>query len=254
VIKAAIVGATGYTGAELLRLLVVHPEVEIQCITSRAEAGVSVSTIYPNLRGFCDLAFVEPEVKTLTACDVVFFATPHGVAQAMVDDILSAGVRVIDLSADFRLQDVALWERWYQTPHQSPQWIEHAVYGLPELNREAIQSSQLVACPGCYPTAVQLGFLPLVEAGVVALDSLVANAVSGVSGAGRNAKIPMLFSECNDSVKAYAAGGHRHMPEIKQTLSNAAGADIDLVFQPHLVPMIRGIHASLGNEYYVWFG
>lgn len=247
-IKAAIVGATGYTGAELIRILTQHTNVELVCITSRAEAGVNVADLYPNLRGHCDLSFVAPDVRVLSSCDIVFFATPHGVAQSMMQEILAAGVKAIDLSADFRLKDIDVWEKWYNTEHQSPELVKQAVYGLPEVYRDDLANANLVACPGCYPTAVQLGFLPLLEQGVIKASSLIANAASGVTGAGRQAKIGSLYTEVSDSFKAYGATGHRHLPEIKQGLQNASSEPVDLVFVPHLVPMLRGIHATLYAE------
>ncbi len=244
-IKVGIVGGTGYTGAELLRLLAPHPDVELVAITSRAEAGKQVTEIFPNLRGMVDLAFTPPEESILRRCDVIFFATPNGTAMGMVPGLLEAGVRVIDLAADFRLKDAAEWEQWYGMPHACPELLSEAVYGLPETNREAIREARLVACPGCYPTAVQLGFLPLLEAGVVDPGSLIADAKSGVSGAGRKASVGTLLAECSESMKAYAVSGHRHLPEIRQGLQAATGTEVGLVFVPHLTPMIRGIHATL---------
>ncbi len=244
-IKVGIVGGTGYTGAELLRLLAPHPEVELVAITSRAEAGKQVTEIFPNLRGMVDLVFTPPEESILRRCDVIFFATPNGTAMGMVPGLLEAGVRVIDLAADFRLKDAAEWEQWYGMPHACPELLSEAVYGLPETNRKAIREARLVACPGCYPTAVQLGFLPLLEAGVVDPGSLIADAKSGVSGAGRKASVGTLLAECSESMKAYAVSGHRHLPEIRQGLQAATGTEVGLVFVPHLTPMIRGIHATL---------
>jgi len=244
-IKVGIVGGTGYTGAELLRLLAPHPEVELVAITSRAEAGKQVTEIFPNLRGMVDLVFTPPEESILRQCDVIFFATPNGTAMGMVPGLLEAGVRVIDLAADFRLKDAAEWEQWYDMPHACPELLSEAVYGLPEMNREAIREARLVACPGCYPTAVQLGFLPLLEAGMVDPGSLIADAKSGVSGAGRKASVGTLLAECSESMKAYAVSGHRHLPEIRQGLQAATGTEVGLVFVPHLTPMIRGIHATL---------
>ena len=244
-IKVGIVGGTGYTGAELLRLLAPHPEVELVAITSRAEAGKQVTEIFPNLRGMVDLVFTPPEESILRRCDVIFFATPNGTAMGMVPGLLEAGVRVIDLAADFRLKDAAEWEQWYGMPHACPELLSEAVYGLPETNRKAIREARLVACPGCYPTAVQLGFLPLLEAGVVEPGSLIADAKSGVSGAGRKASVGTLLAECSESMKAYAVSGHRHLPEIRQGLQAATGTEVGLVFVPHLTPMIRGIHATL---------
>ena len=244
-IKAGIVGGTGYTGVELLRLLAGHAGVSMSVITSRAEAGRRVDDLFPNLRGHCDLQFTEPELERLSACDVVFFATPHNVAMQTVPQLIAAGTRVVDLSADFRLRDARLWSQWYGEPHACPELLGEAVYGLPEVNREQIAGAQLVACPGCYPTAVQLGLIPLLQAGVVDTGSLVANAASGVSGAGRQAKVDNLLAETSDSFKAYAVAGHRHLPEIEQGLSDVAGTSIQLTFVPHLLPIIRGIHATL---------
>lgn len=244
-IKVGIVGGTGYTGVELLRLLATHPEVSLRTITSRSEAGRPVSELYGSLRGHVELCFSEPDQQVLADCDLVFFATPNGTAMKMVPQLLEAGTRVIDLAADFRLKDPRLWEQWYGMPHACEQVLAEAVYGLPELNREAIRGARLVANPGCYPTASALGFLPLVENGLVDTSSLVADCKSGVSGAGRGANTAMLMGEVGESFKAYAVAGHRHLPEIRQTLGWVNEAPVGLTFVPHLVPMIRGIHATL---------
>ncbi|MBL4638053.1 MAG: N-acetyl-gamma-glutamyl-phosphate reductase [Proteobacteria bacterium] len=244
-IKVGIVGGTGYTGVELLRLLAGHPEVSLEIITSRSEKGMPVAELFPNLRGHIDLAFTEPDIDLLANCDVVFFATPHTVAMALVPELIKRGTRVIDLSADFRLQDVAVWEQWYNTPHTCPELIAQAVYGLPEVNRAAIKTAQLIAVPGCYPTATQLGFLPLLENKVIDPMHLIADTKSGVSGAGRKAAIGTLLTEASENMKAYAVAGHRHLPEIEQGLALAAQQSVDLTFVPHLTPMIRGIHATL---------
>lgn len=244
-IKVGIVGGTGYTGVELLRLLALHPQVKLQVITSRADAGTRVDQMFPSLRGFVDLLFVHPDEANLEACDLVYFATPNGIAMQQTRALLDAGVRVIDLAADFRLQDIASWEKWYGMTHACPDLVAEAVYGLPEVNREKIKSARLIANPGCYPTAVQLGFIPLIEAGAIETGSLIADAKSGVSGAGRKAEIPALFAEAGDNFKAYGVAGHRHLPEIKQGLASILGADVGLTFVPHLTPLIRGIHATL---------
>ena len=244
-IKAGIVGGTGYTGVELLRLLAAHPEVELAVITSRGEKGLPVNQLFPNLRGRVNLAFVEPDDAVLKSCDVVFFATPNGTAMKSAPALLESGVRIIDLAADFRLRRAEDWEQWYGMPHACPELLAEAVYGLPEINRAAIRTARLVANPGCYPTAVQLGFLPLLEAGVIDPQALIADAKSGVSGAGRKAEVGILFSEASDNFKAYAVPGHRHLPEIRQGLTAVAGSPVDLVFVPHLTPIIRGIHATL---------
>ena len=244
-IKVGIVGGTGYTGVELLRLLAQHPHVELRAITSRGDAGRAVADMFPSLRGRIALSFADPKAADLEACDLVFFATPNGVAMGQARALLDAGVRVIDLAADFRIKDIAVWEKWYGMKHAAPELVSEAVYGLPEANRAQIRPARLVANPGCYPTAVQLGFLPLVESGLVDGDHLIADAKSGVSGAGRKAEVHSLFSETSDSFKAYGVPGHRHLPEIRQGLSIAAGKAVGLTFVPHLTPMIRGIHATL---------
>ncbi len=244
-IKVGIVGGTGYTGVELLRLLARHPQVELTAITSRKEAGMKVADMFPNLRGRVGLAFSTPEEAGLDKCDVVFFATPNGVAMQQTRALLDAGVKVIDLAADFRIKDVKEWESWYKLEHACPDLVGEAVYGLPEVNREAIKKARLIANPGCYPTATQLGFLPLIEHGLVDTGHLVADCKSGVSGAGRKAETHILFAEAADNFKAYAVPGHRHLPEIRQGLSLAAGHKVGLTFVPHLTPLIRGIHATL---------
>ncbi len=244
-ITVGIVGGTGYTGVELLRLLAQHPQCELRAITSRKEAGMGVAELFPNLRGRIGLKFSDPAKAELAACDLVFFATPNGVAMEQARALLNAGVRIIDVAADFRIKDVALWEQWYGVKHACPELVAEAVYGLPEIHRERIREARLVANPGCYPTAVQLGFLPLVEAGIVDIDRLIADAKSGVSGAGRKAEVHTLLAEASDNFKAYGVTGHRHLPEITQGLSAMAGRAVGLVFVPHLTPMIRGIHATL---------
>ncbi len=247
-IRAGIVGGTGYTGVELLRILALHPEVEVTVVTSRTDAGLRVDALYPSLRGHIDVAFSLPDSETLSQCDVVFFATPNGTAMLMAEQLLALGVKVIDLSADFRLKDAQEWSHWYGMEHACPDLIAEALYGLPEVNREAIKQARLIACPGCYPTAVQLGFLPLIENGLIDVKHLIADVKSGVSGAGRKAELATLMSETGESFKAYAVNGHRHLPEITQGLREAAGEQVGLTFVPHLVPMIRGIHATLYGQ------
>jgi len=244
-LKTGIVGGTSYTGVELLRLLAGHPEVELSVITSRSETGQEVADLFPNLRGYLDIRFTEPDIESLAGCDAVFFATPNGTAMTMAPKLIEAGVRIVDLAADFRLKRVAEWEDWYGIPHACPEYLEQAVYGLTEVNRDAIRAARLVANPGCYPTAVQLGFIPLIEQGVVDIDHLIADAKSGVSGAGRKATTGTLLCEASENFKAYAVPGHRHLPEIRQGLEFAAGQPVGLTFVPHLTPMIRGIHATL---------
>jgi N-acetyl-gamma-glutamyl-phosphate reductase len=247
-IKVGVVGGTGYTGVELLRLLAGHAEVEVTAITSRGEAGVKVADYFPSLRGRYDLAFTDPASAPLKGCDCVFFATPNGVAMSQARGLLEAGARIVDFSADFRLKDRATWEKWYKVSHASPELFDEAVYGLPEANRERIRKARLVANPGCYATAVQLALLPLVETDHVDHSHLIADAKSGVSGAGRKAELDILFSEATDNFKAYAVKGHRHHPEILESLTSlesASGRHVGLTFVPHLVPMVRGILATV---------
>ncbi len=250
-VRIGIVGGTGYTGVELLRLLVRHPHAELVAITSRKESGLAVSEMFPSLRGHTNLHFSSPDVAPLAQCDVVFFATPHGVAMSQARGLLEAGVRMIDLAADFRLRDVEAFERWYGMPHACPDLLQEAAYGLPELNRQTIRQARIVGNPGCYPTTVQLGLAPLLRtAGLVDAGHLIANCASGVSGAGRKAEVGLLFAEAADNFKAYGVSGHRHGPEINQELRRIAGLTDDdervhCLFMPHLVPMIRGMHATL---------
>ena len=246
-IKVGIVGGTGYTGVELLRLLAPHPGVELKVITSRKEDGMPVADMFPSLRGHVALKFSAPENAHLESCDVVFFATPHGVAMAQAPALLAAGVKVIDLAADFRIKDTAVFEKWYGMPHSCPDLLAEAVYGLPEVNREAIRTARLIGLPGCYPTSMQLGFAPLLASAtrLVAEGALIADCKSGVSGAGRKAEVTALLAEASDNFKAYGVKGHRHLPETVQGLEAIAGRKIGLTFVPHLVPMIRGIHSTL---------
>jgi N-acetyl-gamma-glutamyl-phosphate reductase len=248
-IKVGIVGGTGYTGVELLRILALHPEVDVTVVTSRADTGKALDHVYPSLRGRYQLVFTAPTIESLLDCDLVFFATPNGVAMTMVADLLNNGIKVIDLSADFRLQDIAVWEQWYGMTHTCPDLVSTAVYGLVEMNREAIKNASLIACAGCYPTAVQLGLLPLIEAELMDSSAIIADVKSGVSGAGRKAALPTLMSETGESFKAYAVDGHRHLPEIKQGLAILnQGKALALTFVPQLIPMIRGIYATLYTQ------
>ena len=264
--SVGIVGATGYTGAELIRLISTHPYFEVAVLTSRQERGKKMSELYPNLRGFCDLVFCDPNdaetLAELKRCDVVFFATPHGVAQRTVKGLITnkdleqghyQGPLIVDLSADFRIRDIRVWERHYQLKHEAPELIQHAVYGLPEVNREAVKMAKLIACPGCYPTSIQLGLLPLIEADCIDRSTLIANSASGITGAGRKAATSLLFTENSDSFKPYSMSGHRHEPEIIQGLHDIAtrtdnaksDENIQLTFVPHLTPAHRGILSTI---------
>jgi N-acetyl-gamma-glutamyl-phosphate reductase len=244
-IKIGIIGGTGYTGVELLRLLLVHPHADVVLITSRTEAGRAVADLFPSLRGFTDLNFTKPEASSFNNCDVVFSATPNGIAMNHAAELIEHGVKLIDLAADFRIKDISVWSQWYGMTHACPELVSQAVYGLPEINREQVKQAKIVANPGCYPTATTLGFLPLLENSLVDVSDLVADTKSGVTGAGRGASVANLYSEVNDSFKAYAVAGHRHHPEISQNLSEVVDTQVSLTFVPHLTPILRGIHATL---------
>jgi N-acetyl-gamma-glutamyl-phosphate reductase len=250
VIAVGIVGGTGYTGVELLRLLLRHSQVQVRLLTSRTEAGKRVADMFPNLRGHTDLEFSDLDIEQLKQCDVVFFATPHGVAMKHAEALVEAGTKVIDLAADFRLQDLTQFEKWYGMSHSCPELLKDSVYGLTELNREKIKQAQVIGNPGCYPTTVQLGLAPLLKAQENLIDpkSIIIDAKSGVSGAGRKADLGMIYSENADNFKAYGVAGHRHHPEIVEALENISGqkGQFDqLLFVPHLVPMIRGMLSTI---------
>ena len=249
-IAVGIVGGTGYTGVELLRLLLRHPQAQVRLLTSRTEAGKRVADMFPNLRGHTDLEFSDLDIEKLKQCDVVFFATPHGVAMKHAEALVAAGTKVIDLAADFRLQDLAQFEKWYGMAHSCPALLKDSVYGLTELNREKIKQAQVIGNPGCYPTTVQLGLAPLLksEQPLINPQSIIIDAKSGVSGAGRKADLGMIYSENADNFKAYGVAGHRHHPEIVEALENISGQKgqfNQLLFVPHLVPMIRGMLSTI---------
>ena len=244
-IKVGIVGGTGYTGAELLRLLAQHRAAHVEVLTSRQESGKRADQLFPFLRGSSDAVFESPDIERLARCDAVFFATPHGTCMQMAPQLIERGVRIVDLSADFRLKDRDVFQRWYKQPHTAFDLLQEAVYGLPEWERFAVANARLVASPGCYPTAVQLALMPLLEMGLIELNGIVADCKSGVSGAGREARIGSLYCEATDSFKAYGVSGHRHQPEIEQQLALYAEQPVGLTFVPHLVPMSRGIHATI---------
>ena len=244
-VKVGIVGGTGYTGVELLRMLTLHPNAKVTMITSRKEAGTRLDAMFPSLRGRCDLVFSDTATADLTQCNVVFYATPHGVAMADAPKLTAAGVKIIDLAADFRFRDLAVFEQWYKMPHTCPDLAAKAAYGLVELNRDAIKSAQIIGNPGCYPTTMQLGYYPLLKAGIVDAGHLIADCASGVSGAGKKAETDYLFTESGDNFKAYGVSGHRHHPETEARLQEMTTDKVRLIFTPHLVPMIRGMHATL---------
>ena len=246
-VNVAVVGAAGYAGIEAVRLVLGHPRLNLVLATSAADAGKPVASVYPALVGATDLSFVEPSVDMIAdAADVVLLAVPHTASVELAVPLLAAGVVVIDLSADFRLLDPAVYEKWYGVTHAAPELLPQAVYGLPELDRSGLPGARLVACPGCYPTATALAAAPVLESGTVTTSRIVVDAKSGVSGAGRSLAVGSHYVAANESVRAYSAGGqHRHTPEIEQTLARVAGRDINAVFTPHLVPMNRGLLSTV---------
>lgn len=249
-IDVGIVGGTGYTGIELIRLLLQHPQARLKMLTSRTEAGQKVADMFPSLRGIVDLKFSALDIEQLKTCHVVFFATPHGVAMKYAQELVNAGVKVIDLAADFRLQNLDKFTQWYGMPHECPELLKSSVYGLSELNREQIAQANVVGNPGCYPTTVQLGLAPLLKStqDLISYDDIIIDAKSGVSGAGRKASLSMIYTENADNFKAYGVQGHRHHPEIIEALehiSGKAGVFNRLTFVPHLVPMIRGMLSTI---------
>ena len=244
-IKTAIVGASGYTGMELLRLLLVHPNVEIVAATSRQEAGKTLAAVFPRFSkaAGAELAFIEPDPDAIAAsgAQVAFLALPHGVAADIARALLERGIKVIDLSADFRLNDAAVYQEFYDHPHPAPDLLDEAVYGLPEVRGPQIQAARLIAAPGCYPTSILLPLLPLLRENLLELNTIVANSMSGVSGAGRKADLSLLYCECNESARAYGVPKHRHLSEIEQELSHSAGEKVTISFIPHLIPVNSGI-------------
>jgi len=250
VISVGIVGGTGYTGVELFVFYYEHPKAQVRVLTSRTEAGKPVADMFPNLRGHTDLQFSDLNIDDLKKCDVVFFATPHGVAMQHAKELIVAGTKVIDLAADFRLQNLEQFEKWYGMEHACPDVLENSVYGLAELNREKIKQAQVIGNPGCYPTTVQLGLAPLLKSAQALIETknIIIDAKSGVSGAGRKASLGMIYSENADNFKAYGVAGHRHHPEIVEALENISGQKggfEGLLFVPHLVPMIRGMLSTI---------
>lgn len=248
-LRVAIVGASGYSGEELVRLLLRHPHAELTAVTSRASAGKSVAEIFPKFAHYPkarELHFSDPNTELLAKqADVVFLALPHGVAAEFAIPLLQLGCRVIDLSADFRLKSASVYKEFYAHEHPAPELLTKSVYGLPEVYREQIKSAQLIASPGCYPTSILLPIIPLLKAGLIKHTGIIANSMSGVSGAGRKAEIDYLFVECNESVRSYGLPKHRHLSEIEQELTNAAGKPVTIQFTPHLIPVNRGIHSTL---------
>jgi N-acetyl-gamma-glutamyl-phosphate reductase len=242
--KAAIVGASGYSGQELIRLLLRHPHVDVTHYTSRQYAGKSVAEVFPRFRGQVDATFVEPDVNQIEA-DVVFLALPHGVAAEYASALLRKNIKVLDLSADFRLKSPAVYKEFYEHDHPAPELLKQSVYGLPEIHRDQIRGAKLVACPGCYPTSIILGVAPALKSGFVKTDSIIATSLSGVSGAGRKVADEFLFTECNESARAYGIPKHRHVGEIEQELSSLAGSNVTISFAPHLIPLNRGIVSTI---------
>jgi len=245
-VAVAVIGASGYTGVELARLLSIHPTARLVAVTSRQYAGQPMAKVFPSMRGICDLSFEEPDIEGICRrAEVIFTAVPHKTAMLVAPRILAAGKKLIDLSADFRLDDAATYEKWYE-PHSAPEYLAEAVYGLPELYRGDIKKARLVANPGCYPTSIILGLAPLLRAGVIDATTIIADSKSGTSGAGRSAVISSLYCEVADGFRPYKVGGvHRHIPEIEQELSKLHGSAVTITFTPHLLPVSRGILSTI---------
>ena len=245
-IKVAIIGAAGYTGEELIRILLHHPFTEITCITSRENAGKSIGSVFPRYADL-ELIFSEPDVKKITACaEVAFLCLPHGLAAEYAVPLVNNGIKVFDISADFRLKSLQKYKEYYKIDHPSPNGLSQAVYGLPEKNRECIKKANLIACPGCYPTSVILPLFPLIKENLILLEGIKISGMSGVTGAGRKMEIPYLFSECNESIRSYSTVKHRHTPEIEQELEDAAGTTpVIISFWAHLIPINRGLYSTI---------
>ncbi len=244
-IKTAIIGASGYSGEELIRILASHPSCEISIITSRQYAGEPIGTVFPRF-SWMDLKFSKPDIEEIKkVADVVFLALPHGLAAEYAEPLFNAGLKVIDISADFRVRDTEIYKKYYNVDHPAPKLLKSAVYGLPELYRDDIKKSSLIACAGCYPTTILLPSVPLLKAGIVSAEDIVVSSMSGVTGAGRKVDLPYIFPEVNESLRAYAVNGHRHLSEIEQELACAAGKDVKINFLPHLVPVNRGINSTI---------
>lgn len=249
-VKIAVLGASGYSGIELLRLLLRHPNAELVAVTSRTLAGKALSAEFPRFRGVGvadQLTFTNPEVSALkdTGAEIAFLALPHGVSVEFAKPLLEAGMKVIDLSADFRLRSAAVYKEFYAHDHAAPELLDEAVYALPEVRPEAIRKARLIACPGCYPTSILLPLIPLLKAGLISADPIAVSSMSGASGAGRNASVPLLFCEVQNSVRSYSVPSHRHLSEISQELAIAAGRDVPISFVPHLVPTHSGICSTI---------
>lgn len=245
-IKAGIVGATGYTGVELVRVLSRHPNVELVSLTSQTYSGQKFDSVFPGSAGFTDL-ILEPQdaAELASRCDIIFTALPHGVSMEVVQEITSRGKKVVDLGADYRFDRVDVYEQWYKVEHKTPELAQRSVYGLPEIHRDEVRGAEVVGNPGCYPTSIILGMAPLLRNGLVDISTIIADSKSGVSGGGRGLNLAFHYSECNENFKAYNIGGHRHTPEIEQELGRLAGTDLTISFTPHLVPMTRGILSTV---------
>ena len=244
-VKVGIVGVTGYAGGELVRLLLNHPEAEIVAVSSRSNAGNPVSAVHRQLFEYMDLVECEIKAENYAECDVVFLALPHGASSGLAKELVAMGKKVIDLGADMRLRDFATYQEWYGAEHQWPEILPATVYGLPELYREQIKDQNLIANPGCYPTSIILGLAPLLKKGWVKLDTIVCDSKSGVTGAGKSLTANTHFPDCNDNMSAYKLAAHRHTPEIEQELSALAGENLMISFNPHLIPLNRGILSTI---------